>query len=206
MSEAEVNTEAQAANAEPEMKMSADDLLKRVKELESTNSRLLEESKKRKSAAHDLKSKLEEIERARLEEDGRWKDLAEKRLEELNEKTTAYEALQKQMIFDKVKLAVSSEAQKAGCVHFDGLMKLGNASLLQYDEDSREVVGVKDFLEDARKSVPFLFASQRTAAINPAAPGMASDAKPKKLTPLEIARLPLDERIKYQVAAAKGEI
>ena len=172
---------AQAANAEAQQVVdtTANEPASEV------NARLLAESKKNKATAQELKQKLakyEAAENAAMAEQQRFKELYEKA-------EAARQTLFKTVIKEKIKSSVADKALKAGCVDVDGLIKLGNSELLQYDEDSLEVHGVDTFVEEAMKSKPYLFQSAKTPSINPTTPGgtIRSNNKPlRELTKEEI--------------------
>lgn len=142
------------------------------------NARLLAESKKHKALASELKTKLakyEAAEKSALEQQSQFKDLYEKEKKDR-------EALLKTVVSDRIKASVAQEAAKHGCIDVDGLLKLGNKELLQYDEATLEVHGVDQYVEDTKKSKPYLFQSASKANINPATPGASvrSNVKPLK--------------------------
>lgn len=128
------------------------------------NERLLAESKQYKKKFQEAKAKLEELEKSKLQEQSKFKELYEKTEEK-------YQSLYKSLIKEKVKTAVVDKASKAGCVSVEDLLKLGNTSLLQIDEETLEVQGADVFVEEAKKEKPYLFAMAKTSTINSATPG-----------------------------------
>lgn len=143
------------------------------------NARLLAESKKHKALAQEMKSRLakfEAAEKAALEQQAQFKTLYEQEKAER-------EKLLKTVVSERIRSTVAEQATKAGCVSVDDLLKLGNRELLQYDESTLEVLGADQFVEDAKKSKPYLFQSAKTQVINPATPGQGmarSTVKPLK--------------------------
>jgi hypothetical protein len=167
---------AQAANAEAQQAVDAT----ANEPASEVNARLLAESKKNKTLAQELKQKLakyEAAENSAMQEQQRFKELYEK-------SEAARQSLFKTVIKEKIKSSVADKALKAGCVDVDGLIKLGNAELLRYDEESLEVHGVDTFVEEAMKSKPYLFQSAKTPTINPATPGGTVRSNNKSLKEL----------------------
>jgi len=156
-------------------------------EQDSPSERLLRESKAFKSRALAAERELETIKKASLQEQGKYKEMYEAT-------QGKYDSLLKNLVKEKIRSSVGECATKAGCVNVDALLKLGNAGLLEYDEENGLVNGSDLFVEDARKQHPYLFNASKTAAINPATPGGAM--KPKTLTAEDIAKLPLDQKMK----------
>ena len=163
-----------------------------VKALEvsaETHARVLEESKRNKIKAQELKTKLEEIEKQTLLEKEEFKKLYET-------SEAKFQGLYKSLVKEKVKSTVSEIALKAGCVNVDDLLKLGNAELLQIDDETMMVSGVDSFVEEAKKTKPYLFKSAQTPAINAATPGGMTAMK--KLTLSELAKMPATDSTKQK--------
>jgi len=162
MSEEVVSKETEtAANAEQSKAVAQTEGQPPVSEL---NERLLAESKQYKKKYQETKARLEEIEKSKLQEQSQYKELWQKSEEK-------YQGLYKNLVKEKVRTAVANHAQKAGCVDVEDLLKLGNAQLLQVDEESLEVMGADVFVEEARKSKPYLFTVTKAPTINSATPG-----------------------------------
>ena len=128
-----------------------------------THQRVLEESK-------NYKAKLQEIERKRLEEQGKWQEIAEKERAELAN-------LRRQVTLGKIRETVSKYASEAHCRNVDDLLKLGNVDLIRYDEDTGEVYGAKEFVEAARSEKAYLFENRSQSVVNSIAPS-GEPAKP----------------------------
>ena len=128
------------------------------------NERLLSESKQYKKKYQEAKTKLEEIEKSALQSQSKYKELYEKSEEK-------YQGLYKNLVKEKVKTAVANHALKAGCVDVEDLLQLGNKQLLQIDEETMEVQGADVFVEEAKKTKPYLFNIQKTPTINSSTPG-----------------------------------
>ena len=128
------------------------------------NARLLDESKKYKKAYQDTRSKLEELEKSKLQEQQKYKELYEQTEQK-------YQGLYKSLVKEKIRSSVADKASKAGCLDVDALLKLGNAELLQLDEDTLDVHGADTFVEEAKKAKPYLFQAAKASNINATTPG-----------------------------------
>lgn len=181
------NAAAADANASAEEAHEVDSQAQEAGTHSEVNDRLLKESKAFKSRALSAERELERIQKASLEEQGKFKEMYEATQQK-------YESLMKNLVKEKIKSSVSDHASKVGCVNVEALLKLGNPSLLEFDEEQGTVHGSDLFVEEARKQHPYLFNSAKTAAINSASPG--GPLKEKKLTAAEIAKLPADQKAK----------
>lgn len=178
-----VNTAPEAANAEPETTVTDPTPEAQgtgVKDFvaKDTHSRVLSESRKYKERAQEAEKRLQEIETKKLEEDGKYKELAESYQQKLQSQQRVNMSL-------AVQAAVSEPARKAGCVNVDDLLKLGDASLLEYDADTGTVSGADHFVESAKNTRPWLFQQPQRPVTNPATPGGVPDMAPQKKQTLE---------------------
>lgn len=142
-----------------------------IDQLKSTSERLLAESKKNREAALKYKKELEALRQKQATEQGQFKDLYESERQK-------NEALSKQVMRGDIDFALKTEGQKLGCRRPELLLKLGNPDLLQYDADSRQVSGVREFLEEIKRDFPEMFQAAKTTVINPTTPnGVAREIK-----------------------------
>jgi len=161
------------------------------------NERLLQESKKYKSRAREAEKRLKEIETAKLQEQGQYKEM----YEDVNNR---YTELKNNLVHERKNNAVSSMASKYGCVDHSALLKLGNQDLLVYDDDNNNVDGVEAFVEDARRKYPYLFQNKVKPNLNQNVPAAGNqDFQPKKITAADIAKMPTQERMKYMLELEK---
>lgn len=158
------------------------------------NARLLEESKRNKAKAQELKAKLDEIEKKSLLEKEQFKDLYEK-------SEAKYQGLWKSLVKERVRSSVSEVAAKQGCLSVDDLLKLGKSDLLQIDEETLEVSGTELFVEEAKKSKPYLFQSTKTPTINATTPGGVVKQKTTTLSDLAKMAPGSEEKNKAWAAA-----
>jgi len=135
-------------------------------QLKATNERLLAESKKNREAYLKSKQELDRKEseyKAKLEQDGKYKELYEKSAADLAN-------LKKQNMFQTVQNQLRSAAEKAGFVKPDTILKFGNQNLLTHDEESGAVYGIDAFIESVKQELPQLFTATKTPVINPMTP------------------------------------
>lgn len=114
--------------------------------------------------AADLRAKLDEIEKSKAQEQGKYKELFEKR-------DTQYKELYNSWLKDKVQFSVSNALNKAGCVDSELALAAGKADLLEFDESTGQVDGVDAWLQDLKERKPVLFQPTKTPTINPTTPG-----------------------------------
>lgn len=145
------------------------------------NQRLLNESKKYKEQFKTVKQELDAFKKTQLQEQGRWKEIAEQKEQELSQ-------FQEAFITEKVNSALSRAAEKSGCVDIDALMKLGDHDLLEFDEESMNIGGVEAFIDNAKQKYSFLFRNGQVPQVNSVRPG-GSVLEPKTYSPQDIARI-----------------
>lgn len=129
---------------EPKKTISEEELLKRISDLESTNSRLLEESKHYKLQKNKV---LEE----KLLAEGK-KDEA---IKSLNDRLAEYE--EKEQI-EKISIAVAQEAKRRNCPHWNHMFNATNPDIY-IDPETRQVVGIKEWFDacESDDELKFIF-------------------------------------------------
>ena len=135
-------------------------------QLHATNTRLLEESRRNKLRYQEAQKKLEALENAKMAEQGKYRELFEA-------EKSKNEKLLQGLIKERVRSAVQKKAEQAGCLNVDALLKLGNTELLQYDDESMQVVGEEHFVERAQQDHPYLFQPKTQSVVNTTSPGAA---------------------------------
>lgn len=149
--------------------------------------RLLEESKAYKLRAQAAEKALEDLKSKSLLDQGQFKDLYDaEKLKNSN--------LMKSVVQSTVRNAVTEIGAKSGLISVDAAMKLGNASLLQFDTESAQVVGAETFLDDLKKIHPYLFKPTGTPLVNTATPGGAPPMPTGELTAEQFAKLSPEQR------------
>ena len=156
-------------------------------ELIRTNARLLRESQQWKSRAQAKEREKEESEKAQMVSQQEWKKLAEKYQNENKE-------LKESRRRDRIRAAVHDLALRAGCVNVEDLLRVGNQTLMEYDDDSGEVNGADIFVEETRRLKPYLFQTSKNkpSTINSVTPGSVPE---KRINASEVAAMkPSDPR------------
>ena len=145
MSEVEQQTESVE---ETKPQVSVEELMAKVEALESTNARLLEESKKNKSAAQTLKQQQEQIEREKKEKEGDYKTL-------LEQTEAKQRQIEKSALTNLIKYEVSKFASDAR--DMDDIIALLPSQHLEIDRENMKVSGVDLAVKALRESKAHLF-------------------------------------------------
>jgi len=164
----DANNAAEATNVEPAAAANAGEANETpvtIEQLMATNARLLEESRANKKAAQEYKKTVEQIELEKKKSNAEFEKL-------YKETESKYSGLKKQLMVNTVSSAVKEAALKAGCQKPDALLKLGDASMLEFDEESLSVNGVEMFIESVKKDYPEFFSAPKGATINTTRPGV----------------------------------
>lgn len=135
-------------------------LVQRIEQLESTNRRILDESKQYKDRFRSLKSEVESKEKAELEESENWKellDMEKNKSHELNSKLQDFKrkSLQKEMM-----LQVAKRVPDAYDV--DDIIKTLPRDVLSIDEESLEIKGVDEAVTFIREKKPWMFKQEKS--------------------------------------------
>ncbi len=149
------NVEAKTEESEPTPAINIEALQARLEKLESTNERLLNESKTYKNKYQGLRNDVETKQKTQLEESENWKellDIEKNRAFELEEK---HKSMQKNVLRQKLNFEVARHAKNAFDVN-DVINSLDRNSL-HIDEENLEVGGIKEAVELVMKSKPHLF-------------------------------------------------
>ena len=171
------NVQDQAANAEAGGEA-------KTETAAEVNARLLRESKENKAKYQAAQKELDALKKAEAEKQGEYKKLFETT-------ESKYKELQKKVMRQTIKAKVAEAAGKSGCVNAEALLKLGDPSLLQYDEENADVMGVDIFVEEAKKNHPYLFKAAQTTNVNGTTPGGVT--KVKQIGAADLAGMKKDE-------------
>lgn len=141
-----------------------------------------EEAKRYRQAAAEERRKREEMETARLQEEGKHQELAEKyrkeRDEALERATRATDSYARKTVGAQVR-AVAAEM---GCIDTDALVKLVNLDDIPVDDDFNvDPVSVKSILEKERKGRSYLF-GKSAPKVHDMAPNPNPDTKQSEKT------------------------
>ena len=149
------NVEAKTEELEPTPAINIEALQARLEKLESTNERLLNESKTYKNKYQGLRNDVETKQKTQLEESENWKellDIEKNRAFELEEK---HKSMQKNVLRQKLNFEVARHAKNAFDV--DDVINSLDRDSLHIDEENLEVGGIKEAVELVMKSKPHLF-------------------------------------------------
>ena len=121
---------------ETKVSPSVEELMTQLEQLKSTNDRLLNENKKHKA-------KREQAEQEKLLAEGKKDEL----IQQLQQKVSDYSQRERNLL---ILDAVSKEGAKRNCSRWDHLYQLLGGKGIEVDENSGEVVGVKEFFDKAQ--------------------------------------------------------
>ena len=117
---------------------------------------ILTELKRERSTRRDLESKLQELERGKLEAEGKKEDL----IKSLRQELTEYKTQIATSIKSKVEDQVAMRAKDLGCVDTELLLKAVDLSSVEVDSRSFKITepeAVQAMIEHVRKNKPYLF-------------------------------------------------
>ena len=169
----QVQTNSQDEIKEPIQKSQAE-LIKSLREVR-------ESEKQTRLKNLELKRQLEEKEKAKLQDQGQFKELAEIWQRKATESETQANKLKQAFAIKTIADTLSLEAQKMGCIDTDALVNLIQLDQVPIDETfnvDRE--NVKAMLEDFRKTKPYFFQKQ-APRIADATPGKTQVTVEKSL-------------------------
>jgi hypothetical protein len=151
------NVTTETANVVEETKQETQ-VNEKIESKETINDRILKESKEWKAKYQELDKKLKLDTESKLKEQNQYKTLWES--ERKNNETLA-----KKILEDKKMSALTKAAQQLSCRSIDDAIKLGNTSFLTYDAEADEFSGADAFMEDLKKSKPYLFEEKQVAKL-----------------------------------------
>lgn len=176
-----VQTNAQDEIKEPIQKSQAE-LIKSLREVR-------ESEKQTRLKNLELKRQLEEKEKAKLQDQGQFKELAEIWQRKATESEAQANKLKQAFAIKTVADTLSLEAQKMGCIDTDALVNLIQLDQVPIDETfnvDRE--NVKAMLEDFRKTKPYFFQKQAPKIAD------ATPAQPQAPVGKDLSKMTLAER------------
>ena len=150
-------------------------LTQRVEQLETSKSRILEESKEWKSKAQNLRAEKESTEREILEKNGEVEKLLEMERNRVHELSQAQSQMQKTAL--KKELSYQAARFAGDAYDVDDVIKSLPTELITLDKENLSVQGVRDAVTKLRETKPYLFKK------NPSS-GMA-DSRPASQVPKE---------------------
>jgi len=167
------NPEQGNGGNEPQINVS--ELQARMERLESSNSRLLEESKAWKNKYQNVKSEAEERETLAMQESNDFKGLYEKAQNELAEMKQAQAEVKRDNLKSSLRYEVAKGAKDS--LDVDMLVNyVAGSEFIAYDQEAKQWKGIDDAIGAARKEKSFLFDRERVGMAN----GRPSDQPPKE--------------------------
>ena len=132
-----------------------DDISEQLNQLKATNARLLEESKSWKEKFQKTRDEMTSKERAELEKSGSKDELLERYKNEAFENAQKAEKLKKKALEKELKFEVAKYATDAHKI--DAVIKNLPVAMIQLDEETLSVSGVKEAVDHLRKEDSYLF-------------------------------------------------
>lgn len=129
----------------------------KLKQMEATNARLLEESKKYKESWQKLEAERQEKEKTELEQKGEYETLLQREREEKAKYQKNLEEMKLKTIASNTRASLANLAKDAKDI--EDLLQLGNFDLIRMDEDTLTPTeeSVVSFVNDLRTRKPHLF-------------------------------------------------
>ena len=164
-------------NGEVESKKEVDveSLVQRLEQLESTNKRILDESKQYKEKYRSLRTEVEGKEQKQLEDNENWKELLDM---EKNKTHGLNEQLQQ---FKKTALKKELEAQVArkapDAFDVDDVIRSLPKDAISIDEEALTIKGIDEAISTVRESKHYLFKQDKTSGQTAARPAGQLDKK-----------------------------
>lgn len=175
------NTEENSEVKKPEIDMEA--LAKRVEQLESSNSRLLDESKGWKEKYQGLKGHIEKEQESKLTENEQWKELVEiekNRRFELESKVKDLTTLSMQKDLQYKVAALAKDAYNVD----DVVTAVSRSGMLNIDKEAGTITGIEEAYNMVRQEKPYYFDTAKKSGM--------SAGKPDTMVPKEKT---LDEQL-----------
>lgn len=169
---------------EQEEKIDVEAVMQKLKSLEQSNERLLDESKAWKSKYQSIRGEVEQSQNEELKQKNDFKGLYEKTLNEKEELLDTLRNEKKANLESTLKYEVAKNARDA--VDTDLLLaaiKLKKKDQIGYDNDTGSWRGIDSAVADFRTEMPSLFSQDKPGMVN----GRPKSALPKEKT--------VDERI-----------
>lgn len=175
------NPDANAPEEKPQIDLDA--VMKRVEQLESTNNRLLEESKSWKEKYTGLKTNVEKENEVKLTENEQWKELVEIEKNKRYELESKVKDLTTMTMQKDLQYKVASLAKDAYNIE-DVVTSISKTGMLDLDKETGSIRGIEEAYNRVREEKPYLFNTAKRSGMSA---GRPDDMVPKEKT--------LDEQI-----------
>lgn len=172
MDNSEVN-EPKSEETKQEQKVDVEALMARLEKLETTNSRLLDESKGYKSKYQELRGQVEKNEKEALDGAENWKELLERERDEKHQIQQTLNDHKKSVIKKDLYFQVAKHAPDAFDVN--DIITAIPKDQLQIDEENLSVGGVDTLVNELKANKPYLFNNKKTN-------NMTTDVPPRNNT------------------------
>lgn len=146
-----------------------DALLKRVEQLESSNSRLLDESKGWKEKFHSEKSKSEVENERKLAENEQWKELNEVKDNKIFDLESKVKDLTTLSMQKELQYKIASKAKDAHNID-DVVTAVSKTGLLNLDKDTGTITGIDEAYNLVRSEKHYLFDTTKKSGMSAGKP------------------------------------
>ena len=153
-------------------------LAKRVEQLESSNNRLLDESKGWKEKYQGLKGTVEKENEAKLTENEQWKELLDMEKNKVHDLQSKVKNLTTTTMQRDLQYRVASLAKDAYNID-DVVTAVGKTGKLQIDQETGTISGIEEAYNMVREEKPYFF---NTAKVSGMDAGRPDNMTPKEKT------------------------
>lgn len=192
MSENVEGQNEQVVEQQPEV--NTQELMERLEKLESTNARLLEESKAYKTKYQSVQKEKEETERERLEKEGKIQELLELEKNTAAKLRSEVADVKKQALRNSLKFEVAKHATDAYSVE-DVINSLPQ-EMITMDEETMTFTGIQDAVSKLKEEKFYLFKNERQTGM---VDGRPSSAKPEEKPFQELSTQEQDRLFKEEL-------
>ncbi len=162
-------------------------LAKRVEQLESSNNRLLDESKGWKEKYQGLKSNVDKENETKLTENEQWKELLEIEKNKVHELSSKVKNLTTSAMQKDLQFKVASLAKDAHDLD-DVMSAVSKTGLLQVDSENGVITGIEEAYNSVRENKKHLFDTNKVAGMGGSRP--SGEAPKEKSIDEQIAEDP----------------
>ena len=136
-------------------------VMERLQQLESSNQRILDESKSWKTKYQSLRGEVEQKESKKLEESENWKELLEIEKNKAHDLSVQMNHFKKETLKQKIHFETARHAPDAFDIN-DVINNLPR-DILSIDEESLTVKGIDEAISVVKEKKPWLFNNKKTA-------------------------------------------
>lgn len=144
-------------------------LAKKVEQLESSNSRLLDESKTWKEKYQGVKSEREKDTEAKLTENEQWKELLDLERNKVHELSAENKSLKTRGMQTDLRYKVASLAKDAHDVE-DVVTAVAKSGMLSMDAENGSISGIEEAYNKIREEKPHFFNTAKKSGMSMGSP------------------------------------